>query len=193
MGLGMFQKHRREREDLILEELAAAVDAAEGDEARAAAQEALDLAREHAGRSEAHLDDAEGDRPLVDASARGVEVPPADETTRQDGETSADNGGQGNAGVDGDGEPIDPNAPKPEDQEQGDETRQEGETSADNGGQGNAGVDGDGEPEDNQTRVPKPAGNGSREAWASYAFDNGKTPEDLDGLSRDDIRELFAD
>jgi len=38
----------------------------------------------------------------------------------------------------------------------------------------------------------KPAGNASLEAWQSYAKSQGTSEEDLDGLSRDDIRSLFS-
>lgn len=38
----------------------------------------------------------------------------------------------------------------------------------------------------------KPAGNASLEAWQDYAKTQGHTDDDLDGLSRDDIRALFA-
>ena len=41
--------------------------------------------------------------------------------------------------------------------------------------------------------TPAPAGNASREDWETFALLNGKTAEDLDGLGRDQIRELLAD
>lgn len=37
-----------------------------------------------------------------------------------------------------------------------------------------------------------PAGNASTEAWHEYALSQGRTPEELDGLTRDQLRELFA-
>lgn len=38
----------------------------------------------------------------------------------------------------------------------------------------------------------RPKANGSLEAWQDYAKANGKTDADLDGLGRDDVRDLFA-
>jgi hypothetical protein len=38
-----------------------------------------------------------------------------------------------------------------------------------------------------------PPGNGSREAWVDYALSQGKTEEDITGLTRDEIRALFTD
>jgi hypothetical protein len=38
----------------------------------------------------------------------------------------------------------------------------------------------------------KPKGNASTDEWTAYALAHGKTEEDLQGLSRDDIRNLFA-
>lgn len=37
-----------------------------------------------------------------------------------------------------------------------------------------------------------PAGNASRETWEEYALANGRSAEDLEGLSRNEIRDLFA-
>jgi hypothetical protein len=37
----------------------------------------------------------------------------------------------------------------------------------------------------------RPAGNASRDEWESYALANGKTTDDLDGLGRNEIRDLF--
>lgn len=43
------------------------------------------------------------------------------------------------------------------------------------------------------TEDGRPAGNASREEWEAYALANGKTPEDLDGLGRDGIRDQFKE
>lgn len=51
----------------------------------------------------------------------------------------------------------------------------------------------DAKPEDDGKATPTPAGNASREDWEAFALLNGKTAEDLDGLGRDQIRELLAD
>lgn len=46
----------------------------------------------------------------------------------------------------------------------------------------------------NPDAVPEaPPGNGSREAWADYALASGKTEEEVTGLTRDEIRALFAE
>lgn len=45
---------------------------------------------------------------------------------------------------------------------------------------------GDTEPDD------KPAGNASIEAWQDYALAQGKSADDLEGLTRNQIRDLFA-
>ncbi|GAB3598656.1 hypothetical protein GCM10027586_00830 [Kineococcus gypseus] len=37
-----------------------------------------------------------------------------------------------------------------------------------------------------------PKGNASREAWATYALEHGATAEDIDGLTRDALRELYG-
>lgn len=37
----------------------------------------------------------------------------------------------------------------------------------------------------------RPAGNASAEEWEAYALANGKTAEDLQGLGRNEIRDLF--
>lgn len=39
----------------------------------------------------------------------------------------------------------------------------------------------------------KPAGNASLDDWRAYALANGKSETDLDGLKRDEIRDLFAE
>lgn len=39
----------------------------------------------------------------------------------------------------------------------------------------------------------RPAGNASREDWEAYALDNGRTAEDLEGLGRNEIRDLFPE
>lgn len=39
----------------------------------------------------------------------------------------------------------------------------------------------------------RPSGNASKADWAEYALANGKTTEDLDGLGRDQIRDLFPE
>lgn len=45
-------------------------------------------------------------------------------------------------------------------------------------------------------RLPKssdqPAGNASTEAWQEYAKSQGATDDDIDGLSRDDIRAQYG-
>lgn len=192
MGLGMFQKHRREREavleDELRAELTAALEAAEGDDEKAAIQAKIDRISEDVKASQEAL--AERDDP----SAHGVERQAwtADNETKQVGETSAENGGLGNAGQSGDGEPPVDGPEKPSDPETGEETRQEGPTSADNGGQGNAGVDGDGTPESPAQALEVPAGNASKADWTAYALANGKTEQDLADLNRDAIRDLFA-
>lgn len=38
----------------------------------------------------------------------------------------------------------------------------------------------------------KPAGNASLEAWSEYAKSQGATDDDLDGLSRDDLRDQYG-
>lgn len=38
-----------------------------------------------------------------------------------------------------------------------------------------------------------PAGNASKDAWHTYALSQGKSAEDLDGLTRDQIKELFKE
>jgi hypothetical protein len=59
MGLGMFQKHRRERHAAIVADLTAAVEAAETDEDREAAQAALDAVQPRVEAAEAYLAGAE--------------------------------------------------------------------------------------------------------------------------------------
>lgn len=39
----------------------------------------------------------------------------------------------------------------------------------------------------------RPPGNGSREAWHDYALSQGRAPDELEDLSRDEIRELFPE
>lgn len=39
----------------------------------------------------------------------------------------------------------------------------------------------------------KPRGNASLEVWQDYAKSQGATDEDLDGMSRDEVRDLYAD
>jgi hypothetical protein len=39
--------------------------------------------------------------------------------------------------------------------------------------------------------VPKPAGNAGLEEWTAYARSQGATDADLDGLSRNDVRDLY--
>jgi len=62
-------------------------------------------------------------------------------------------------------------------------------------------LDGEFIAEDDATEAPadvppameeKPAGNASLKAWQSYAKSQGTSEEDLDGLSRDDVRSLFS-
>ena len=38
----------------------------------------------------------------------------------------------------------------------------------------------------------KPAGNATEDAWREYALANGKSEDDLKGLGRNEIRDLFA-
>lgn len=49
----------------------------------------------------------------------------------------------------------------------------------------------DPEPEPEPEAAVKPAGNASREDWEAYALENGRTAEDLEGLGRNEIRDLF--
>lgn len=51
----------------------------------------------------------------------------------------------------------------------------------------------DGSENGGETGGEKPSGNASRDEWEAYALANGKTAEDLDGLKRDEIRDLFKD
>ena len=51
---------------------------------------------------------------------------------------------------------------------------------------------------DRQEAKPKetievPGGNASKDAWHAYALAQGKSAEDLDGLTRDQLRDLFKD
>jgi hypothetical protein len=39
--------------------------------------------------------------------------------------------------------------------------------------------------------VPKPAGNAGLDEWSAYARSRGATEADLDGLSRNDVRDLY--
>lgn len=41
--------------------------------------------------------------------------------------------------------------------------------------------------------IARPAGNASRADWAAYALGQGKTPDELEDLGRDQIRDLFGD
>lgn len=43
------------------------------------------------------------------------------------------------------------------------------------------------------TDASKPAKNAAKSNWTAYALANGKTEEELDGLTRDDIAGLFPD
>jgi hypothetical protein len=43
------------------------------------------------------------------------------------------------------------------------------------------------------TELEKPPGNAIREAWEAYAIAQGKTTDELDGLGRDAIRDMFKD
>lgn len=40
--------------------------------------------------------------------------------------------------------------------------------------------------------LEEPAGNASREQWEAYARDQGATDEDIDGMSRDDLRATYG-
>lgn len=152
MGLGMFQKHRREREDYALATLAEAVEAAPEDE-KEATQAVLDRAKVDAEAS------AKADAAREDTSAVGVDVPdwePTDEARGQEPGESPDGSEPGEPGSEG----TAPTAP-----EESGEAAQED---------------------------VKPAGNASTAEWTEYALAHGKTEEDLQGLSRDGIRDLFA-
>lgn len=37
-----------------------------------------------------------------------------------------------------------------------------------------------------------PAGNAGRDAWEAYALTQGRTADELDGMTRNEIRDLFA-
>ena len=50
-----------------------------------------------------------------------------------------------------------------------------------------------GEPAVETDPSPAPAGNASRDAWAAYALTQGATDAELDGLSRNDIRDAYGD
>jgi hypothetical protein len=43
----------------------------------------------------------------------------------------------------------------------------------------------------NGTEDGRPAGNASAEEWEAYALANGRTAEELQGLGRNEIRDLF--
>jgi len=45
--------------------------------------------------------------------------------------------------------------------------------------------------ESDQATDEKPRSNASRDKWAAYAEAHGRTPEELEDMSRDDIRDLF--
>lgn len=44
-----------------------------------------------------------------------------------------------------------------------------------------------------ETTTELPGGNASRDEWETYALAHGRTAEDLDGLKRDEIRDLFKE
>lgn len=46
---------------------------------------------------------------------------------------------------------------------------------------------------DEDTPVVKPAGNASKQAWYEYALANGFDADELDGLDRNELRDLVAD
>lgn len=51
----------------------------------------------------------------------------------------------------------------------------------------------DGAVDDNAAdEAKKPAGNATEDAWREYALANGKSEDDLKGLGRNEIRDLFA-
>lgn len=52
--------------------------------------------------------------------------------------------------------------------------------------------DDDGESEPEQGDDGKPAGNASTEAWQEYAKSQGATDEELDGKSRDELRDTYG-
>lgn len=52
--------------------------------------------------------------------------------------------------------------------------------------------DGSGDEPPAPPAVEKPSSNASRDQWEAYALNAGKSAEDLDGLGRNQIRELFA-
>lgn len=41
------------------------------------------------------------------------------------------------------------------------------------------------------SQVEKPAGNAGLDEWTAYAHSQGATDEDLEGLSRNDVRDLY--
>ena len=49
------------------------------------------------------------------------------------------------------------------------------------------------EEHDKDTPVMRPAGNASKQAWYDYALATGLSEDDLDGLDRNEIRDLVAD
>ena len=55
-----------------------------------------------------------------------------------------------------------------------------------------SGTEGQEEGAEASTDEPLPAKSASKEAWTTYALAHGKTEEDLAGLTRDGIRDLFA-
>jgi hypothetical protein len=46
--------------------------------------------------------------------------------------------------------------------------------------------------DDDDSAGKKPAGNAATEEWQDYARSQGASDEDLEGLSRDDLRKLYA-
>ncbi|WP_430600330.1 hypothetical protein [Brevibacterium sp. K72] len=50
--------------------------------------------------------------------------------------------------------------------------------------------DGDSDEEEHTGPAVKPSGNSSRQAWRDYALATGRSEEELEGLNRNEIREL---
>lgn len=53
-------------------------------------------------------------------------------------------------------------------------------------------LSGDDKPVDEKPADEKPHGNASLETWQKFAKSKGASDEDLDGLSRDEVRELYG-
>lgn len=225
MGLGMFKKHRREREAYALATLEEAVDAAATDEDREAAQAALDQAQERveaSAQADASrdpnaedvavpdwepVDEARGQEP--GETPTGDEDPAAIDAAEQEAQEAAD-GSENPEGTQEDPEgenggenpAQEPGVPVPADAtgESDAETEAIREEAADEStptesiqeAAAEAGVT---EEPAQPEPLEKPAGNASTADWRAWALDprgGAKTEQDLDGLNRDGIRDLFA-